>query len=69
MDRNALHQHLLDNNIPNAIYYPVPLHLQKAYADARYKEEDFTVTNDINRNCNFITNAYRIRKRTTRFDD
>jgi len=47
VDRNALHQHLLDSNIPNAIYYPVPLHLQKAYADARYKEEDFVVTNEL----------------------
>ena len=43
--RNELHQHLLDNNIPNAIYYPVPLHAQKAYQDERYKEEDFKVTN------------------------
>jgi len=45
VDRNALHQHLLDNNIPNAIYYPVPLHSQKAYVDSRYKEEDFKITN------------------------
>lgn len=45
--RDALHQHLLDNNIPNAIYYPVPLHSQKAYADERYKESDFTVTNQL----------------------
>ena len=45
--RNALHQHLLDNDIPNAIYYPVPLHKQKAYVDDRYKEEDFTVTNQL----------------------
>ncbi|PCH77500.1 MAG: transcriptional regulator [Flavobacteriaceae bacterium] len=47
VDRDALHQHLLDNNIPNAIYYPVPLHSQKAYVDARYKEEDFKVTNEL----------------------
>jgi len=47
VDRNALHQHLLDNNIPNAIYYPVPLHSQKAYVDERYKEEDFKVTNEL----------------------
>jgi len=46
-DRNALHQHLLDNNIPNAIYYPVPLHSQKAYMDSRYKEENFKVTNEL----------------------
>ncbi len=45
--RNELHQHLLDNNIPNAIYYPVPLHAQKAYKDDRYNEDDFTVTNKL----------------------
>ena len=45
--RNELHQHLLDNGIPNAIYYPVPLHSQKAYADERYNEADFTVTNEL----------------------
>ncbi|MCD8431541.1 DegT/DnrJ/EryC1/StrS family aminotransferase [Tenacibaculum finnmarkense genomovar ulcerans] len=45
--RNELHQHLLDNNIPNAIYYPVPLHAQKAYKDERYNEADFKVTNQL----------------------
>jgi len=44
-DRNSLMQHLLDNEIPCAIYYPIPLHRQKAYIDIRYKEEDFEVTN------------------------
>jgi dTDP-4-amino-4,6-dideoxygalactose transaminase len=29
------------------VYYPIPLHLQKAYVDIRYKEEDFTVTNQL----------------------
>lgn len=46
-DRDALMQHLLDNGIPCAIYYPIPLHAQKAYADARYNEADFTVTNQL----------------------
>ena len=46
-DRNALMQHLLDNGIPCAIYYPIPLHSQKAYADTRYKEEDFPITNQL----------------------
>ena len=46
-DRDALMQHLLDNNIPCAIYYPIPLHSQKAYLDARYKEEDFPITNQL----------------------
>ena len=45
--RDELHQYLLDNNIPNAIYYPVPLHAQKAYKDERYNEADFTVTNQL----------------------
>ena len=45
--RDALHQHLMDLEIPNAVYYPVPLHRQKAYLDDRYKEEDFKVTNEL----------------------
>ena len=45
--RDALHKHLLENNIPNAIYYPVPLHAQKAYKDDRYQEADFKVTNQL----------------------
>lgn len=46
-DRDGLMQHLLDKGIPCAIYYPIPLHSQKAYLDARYKEEDFPVTNQL----------------------
>jgi len=46
-DRNALMQYLLDNGIPCAIYYPIPLHSQKAYADSRYDEADFPVTNQL----------------------
>ena len=45
--RDELHKHLLDNGIPNAIYYPVALHNQKAYRDERYREDDFPVTNDL----------------------
>ena len=45
--RDALHKHLLEKGIPNAIYYPVALHSQKAYADARYNENDFPVTNEL----------------------
>lgn len=46
-DRNALMQHLLDKGIPCAIYYPIPLHSQKAYKDERYNEDDFIVTNQL----------------------
>ena len=45
IDRDALVAHLNANDIPCGVYYPIPLHLQKAYADTRYKEADFTVTN------------------------
>jgi len=46
-NRDGLMQHLLDKGIPCAIYYPIPLHAQKAYLDARYKEEDFPITNQL----------------------
>jgi dTDP-4-amino-4,6-dideoxygalactose transaminase len=43
--RDALAAHLSSAGIPYGIYYPVPLHRQKAYADSRYNEADFPVTN------------------------
>ncbi len=46
-DRDGLVQHLNDNNIPCGVYYPIPLHNQKAYQDSRYNEADFTVTNQL----------------------
>jgi UDP-2-acetamido-2-deoxy-ribo-hexuluronate aminotransferase len=46
-DRNGLMEHLLAKGIPCAIYYPIPLHSQKAYVDTRYKEEDFPITNQL----------------------
>ena len=46
-DRDALVKHLNENDIPCGVYYPIPLHLQKAYSDARYNEADFTVTNQL----------------------
>jgi dTDP-4-amino-4,6-dideoxygalactose transaminase len=45
--RDGLLAHLQEKGIPCAIYYPIPLHSQKAYADVRYKEEDFPVTNQL----------------------
>ena len=44
-DRDKLMQHLQSKGIPCAIYYPIPLHSQKAYQDIRYNEDDFPVTN------------------------
>ncbi len=42
--RDDLIQHLSDKNIPAMIYYPVPLHLQKAYMHHGYKKGDLPVT-------------------------
>jgi UDP-2-acetamido-2-deoxy-ribo-hexuluronate aminotransferase len=46
-DRNELREYLASKNIPSMIYYPHPLHHQKAYADARFKDEDFLITLDL----------------------
>lgn len=43
VDREALRNALAEAGIPAMIYYPVPLHMQKAYQDSRYKEGDFPV--------------------------
>ncbi len=48
-DRDALMQHLLSKNIPCAIYYPIPLHEQKAYKSERFVNGDFAVTNQLSR--------------------
>ncbi len=45
--RDGLVQHLNDNDVPCGVYYPVPLHKQKAYANERYNEDDFPVTNQL----------------------
>lgn len=47
IDRAALISHLAAKNIPAMIYYPVPLHMQKAYQDPRYKEGDFPVAEQL----------------------
>ncbi|MCR4620280.1 MAG: DegT/DnrJ/EryC1/StrS family aminotransferase [Paludibacteraceae bacterium] len=43
VDRDALQARLKVAGVPSMVYYPIPLHLQKAYRDERYKEGDFPV--------------------------
>ena len=43
VDRDALRAALAEAGVPAMIYYPVPLHMQKAYQDARYQTGDFPV--------------------------
>jgi dTDP-4-amino-4,6-dideoxygalactose transaminase len=42
-DRGQLQQHLAEAEIGTAVHYPVPLHLQKAYARLNYQAGDFPV--------------------------
>jgi len=45
--RDNLKEYLASNDIPSMIYYPHPLHLQKAYAVLKYQEGDFPVTESL----------------------
>lgn len=45
--RDSLVKYLGEKGIPCGVYYPIPLHKQKAYQDARYIESDFPVTNQL----------------------
>lgn len=47
IDRFELQAHLMEQDIPAMVYYPVAMHMQKAYLDPRYKEGDFPVTEDL----------------------
>jgi len=46
-NRNELNEYLLAKNIANAVYYPVPLHLQKAYKKYGYSRGDFSVAEEL----------------------
>ncbi len=50
-NRDELVKHLQANDIPCGVYYPIPLHSQKAYKDDRYNEADFPVTNQLVKEC------------------
>jgi len=43
-DREALQAALAEMGISTGIHYPIPLHLQKAYAGLNYKRGDFPIT-------------------------
>jgi len=43
-DREGLMEHLKKDAIGTGIHYPVPLHLQKAYAAMNYRKGDFPAT-------------------------
>ena len=44
VDQAGLIEHLASKGVPSNIYYPVPVHLQKGYANYGYKEGDMEIT-------------------------
>lgn len=44
VDRTKLREQLAERGIPAMIYYPIPLHEQKAFKSERFKKGDFPVT-------------------------
>ncbi len=48
--RDELRAYLADSDIPSMIYYPIPLHLQQAYAYLNHKEGDFPISESLSKN-------------------
>ncbi len=51
INREKFREYLQSKGIPSMIYYPIPLHLQKAYHNAQYKQGDFPITEQL---CNTV---------------
>lgn len=49
--RAALQQHLKNNGVGTLIHYPVPPHLQKAYAHLGHKQGDFPIAEELANTC------------------
>ena len=47
ISRNEIIEKLKGKNIPAMVYYPVPLHQQKAYAHYKFNDNDYSVTNEL----------------------
>jgi UDP-2-acetamido-2-deoxy-ribo-hexuluronate aminotransferase len=50
IDRERLMKFLESKGIPSMIYYPLPIHLQKAFRHLGYREGDFPVSEELCRN-------------------
>ena len=46
-ERDRLKQYLHESGIPSQVYYPLPLHLQRAYKDLGYRDGDFPVSEEL----------------------
>jgi len=50
-ERDRLQQALMRANIGTGLHYPIPVHLQPAYAHLEYRSGDFPVTERVAREC------------------
>ena len=50
LDQFGLQEFLKEKEIPAMIYYPLPLHIQKAYDAHKYNDSDFEITNYLCKN-------------------
>ncbi len=48
-DRDSVVESLKQKGIPTAVHYPLPLHLQEAFASLDYREGDFVVSETISK--------------------
>ena len=48
---NDLQKHLASRGVETALHYPLPVHLQKAYAHLGYKVGDFPVSETVAKRC------------------
>ncbi len=48
-NRNKLQEKLKNKDIPSAIYYPIPLHLQEVFKYLGYKEGDFPISERVSK--------------------
>jgi UDP-2-acetamido-2-deoxy-ribo-hexuluronate aminotransferase len=46
-NRESFRNYLKDNGIPTMVYYPLPMHLQKAYLHYGFKKDDFPVSEQL----------------------
>ncbi len=49
LNRDEMQKFLMSKKVPAMVYYPVPMHMQKAYLDPRYKEGDFPVSEHLSK--------------------
>lgn len=47
LDQYALQEFMKAKGVPAMIYYPMPLHTQKAYGAEKFNHEDFPITNEL----------------------